>query len=74
MAKELHFQLSTIYDFQTIFIASGIGSDIPLDDGRFLVAVDENGNRLASKRANEYWVVDEPRIMNYSKDIIRYKM
>lgn len=67
------FQLTTFHEFQTAYIASGSGEDIPIDDGRFLVIVDEKGNRLASKSPNGHWKIDKPKWKGFGPEIISYK-
>lgn len=41
--SDLAFQILTVHNFNTLFVASGGGNDIPIDDGKYLVAVNEKG-------------------------------
>jgi len=70
---DIAFQISTCHGFKRLFIASGAGVDVPVDPGRYLVAVNERGDRLAAKSPNGDWFVDEKIFHGFDPNIPNFK-
>ncbi|EPY7200207.1 hypothetical protein ACXEIX_002351 [Klebsiella variicola] len=71
--SDIAFQISTIHGFKKLFIASGAGVDIPIDHGRYLVAVNERGDRLADKSPNGTWIIEGKFYDGFDPNIPKYK-
>lgn len=71
--SDIAFQINTFHGFKKLFIASGAGVDVPVDDGRYLVAVNERGDRLAAKSPNGDWVVDKNIFHGFDPNIPNFK-
>lgn len=71
--SDIAFQISTIHGFKKLFIASGAGVDIPIDHGRYLLAVNEGGDRLADKSPNGTWIIESKFFAGFDPNIPKFK-
>ncbi|HDG8091855.1 hypothetical protein ABN150_13195 [Klebsiella oxytoca] len=71
--SDIAFQISTVHGFKKLFIASGAGVDIPIDHGRYLVVVNEHGDRLADKSPNGIWIVEGKFFAGFDPNIPKFK-
>ena len=53
------FQASTFHDGDIFYVGSGRGEDIPVDDNRYLVMVNQNGDQVAHHSKGNGWIVDK---------------
>lgn len=71
--SDIALKISTIHGFKKLYIASGAGLDIPIDHGRYLVAVNERGDRLADKSPNGTWIIGSKVFAGFDPNIPNFK-
>lgn len=70
--SDIAFQLYTIHNFEHIYVASGSGEDVEINDKRYLVIVNERGDRLASKSPGSTWKADKPIFYGFDPKIPKF--
>lgn len=71
--SDIAFQIYTVHDFEHIYVASGSGKDVEINDDRYLVIVNERGDRLASKSPGGTWKCDKNIFYGFDPNIPKFQ-
>lgn len=70
--KEVAFQASTIHPGSIFYIANALKDDQPINEGGYLVMVNERGDRVAFCVPGGEWEVDAILLSKYNSKIPNY--
>ena len=71
--EEFVFQTSTVHPGESFYIVNGLKGDQPVNENGYLVMVNEDGDRVASRTPGAEWLRDAKLIRGFNPQIPTYK-
>ena len=72
VGEDFVFQTYLIHPGKQYFVAIGLKGDVPVNENGYLVMVNEQGDRVASRAPGGKWEIDIKIITGFNRNIPNY--